>query len=75
MKPVRRVEGNPMTRSEEARWNEEMTRILREAAETRAQLDRTRSTEDNRLARQQSEACLALIDGVASSLDRRSRAS
>ena len=44
-----------------ARWNEEMTRILREAAGVRDELERARSTEDRQLARRQAEACRALI--------------
>ena len=48
-----------------ARWNERMTRILREAAEVRDELERAKSTEDARLAREASEACLALIGTLA----------
>ena len=44
-----------------------MTRILREAAEVRDELERARSTEDTRLAREESDACLALIGTLASS--------
>lgn len=44
-----------------------MTRILREAAEVRDQLEGARSTEDTRLAKQESDACLALIGTFASS--------
>ena len=38
-----------------------MTRLLREAAEVRDHLERTRSAEDDRLARRQAEDCLAFI--------------
>ena len=38
-----------------------MTQVLREAAEVRDALEQARSTEDARLGRQESEACLTLI--------------
>ena len=38
-----------------------MTRILRDAAEVRDRLEQARTAEDSRLAKQQSDACLALI--------------
>lgn len=38
-----------------------MNRVLREAAENRDELERARSTEDTRLAKRESDACLALI--------------
>lgn len=44
-----------------ARWNEAMTRLLREAAEVRDLLEQARWAEDRRLANQQAEACIALI--------------
>jgi hypothetical protein len=47
--------------SDPDRWNQRMTQVLREAAEVRAELERARSTEDTRLARQESEACRVLI--------------
>ena len=53
--------------SDADRWNERMTRVLREAAEVRDELGRARSAEDARLARQGSEACLALIATLHSS--------
>lgn len=53
--------------SDPGRWNERATRILREASEVRDELERARSTEDDRLAKQESEACLALIGTLASS--------
>jgi hypothetical protein len=49
------------------RWNERMTRILRDAADVRDELARARSTEDTRLARRESAGCLALIGTRASS--------
>jgi hypothetical protein len=48
-----------------------MTRVLREAAEVRDELERARSAEDIRLARQESEACLAIVAALRSSGGRR----
>ena len=42
-------------------WNQEMTRLLREAAELREGRDRERSSEDDLLARHESASLLALI--------------
>lgn len=53
--------------SDPDRWNERMTQVLREAAEVRDELERARSTEDTRLARQESEVCRALIATLRSS--------
>jgi hypothetical protein len=59
--------GPSRNRSASGGWNERMTRILREAAEVRDQLERARSTENDRLAKDESEACLALIGTLATS--------
>jgi len=56
-----------LSAAEAARWNEQMTRILREAAEARDDLDRARATESSLLMQQQADACLALIGERASS--------
>lgn len=43
------------------RWNQQMTSLLREAADLRAARDRTRATEDDVLARRESSALLGAI--------------
>ena len=65
--------GSTATRraSDPDRWNERITRVLREAAEVRDELERARSAEDIRLARQESEACLAIVAALRSSGGRR----
>jgi hypothetical protein len=40
-----------------------MTRVLRDAAEVRDRLDEARATEGSRLAKQQAQAFLAIVDG------------
>ncbi len=52
---------NRRHRSIDDRWNEEMTRVLREAAEGREERDRTRLSEDERSTRRESAALLDLI--------------
>lgn len=49
-----------------ARWNEQMNRILHEAAEFRDGLGQARSAEDGRLARREAAACAALISARGS---------
>jgi hypothetical protein len=55
---------NP-TRVIDDRWNEQMTGVLRRAAEVRESRERARSTEDERAARRETEALLAMIQGHA----------
>jgi hypothetical protein len=66
---LRRPEVVGPTRSalEAARWNEQMTRILREGAEDRDDLERASAAESSRLLQQQAIACLSLIGERASS--------
>ena len=54
-----------MASADEARWNEELTRILREGAEARERLERARWLEDSRMAERQAAACRALIGSLA----------
>lgn len=43
------------------RWDQEMTRLLREAAEVREQRARVRAEEDDRSSRRESAALLELV--------------
>ncbi len=47
------------------RWNEQMTSVLRRAAEVRESRERARSSEDQKSARRETEALLAMIQGKA----------
>jgi hypothetical protein len=61
---------NP-TRVIDDRWNEQMTGVLRRAAEVRESRERARSSEDERAARRETEALLAMIQGHAETGARR----
>jgi hypothetical protein len=52
-------------RAGDARFNDEMTRIMTDAANTRAELDSARSGEDGRLARLETAAVADLIRNQA----------
>lgn len=44
-------------------WNQQMTRVLREAAEVREERERARSSEDELLAQRETAALMDLIQG------------
>ncbi len=68
--PGARLASAGPTRIVDDRWNEQMQRVLREAADTRTVRDRARSLEDLRTARRESAALMALIDGHAANRER-----
>lgn len=58
---ARRPTAAERQRSHDERWNQQMTRLMREAADVRERRERTRASEDDRSARREAAAMLELI--------------